>query len=93
MEILQFLLSFFSSEYKGGKFQPLFDLLKENSFNIGETIKRVKPEMLAPLISEFAFKNNSSPSFNDGEVSGLTPISQIADQNIVNSLNCYLGSH
>ena len=93
MELLQFLLSFFSSNYGDGKFEPILSLLKENSFNVGETLKNIKPEMIAPIISEFAFKNKTSPSFNDGEVSGLKPIESIADKNIVDCLNCYLGAN
>jgi hypothetical protein len=88
MEILQFLLSLFSSENE--KLTPIIEHLKANSFNILQSIKTIKPELIAPILNDLVFKNNTTPtSFDEGvEVSfGVKPIENFADQTIVDCLN------
>ena len=75
MEIIYFLLSFFLSEYEGGKFKPLFDLLKDNSFDLKKTFSSLTPEILAPLIfSLFGIKNTE-----DSEKNTRTDINENTD--------------
>lgn len=90
MEILQFLLSFFLSEYGGGKFAPVFELLKENSFDIGKTLKSLDPKTVAPIVKDiFSSAQNKSPTVHVGSF-GLSPVKNIADKEIVYTLNKYL---
>ena len=97
MEILQNLLSFFINEYDGGKFKPLFELLKNNSFDIKKALHHLNLDAIAPFIQEFLKHGNlnnksqtSSPSFSQGV--GLNPIAKIADKDIVYTLNQYFYS-
>lgn len=97
MEILQNLLSFFINEYDGGKFKPLFELLKNNSFDIKKALHHLNLDAIAPLIQEFLKhgnsdnKNNfSSQTYSQGV--GLNPIAKIADKDIVYTLNQYFYS-
>ena len=57
MEILQFLLSFFANEYGGGKFAPVLELLKENSFDIMKTLKNINPQVIAPILKDMFSTN------------------------------------
>lgn len=91
MEILQFLLSFFLSEYGGGKYAPVFELLKENSFDIGKTLKNLDPKKVAPIVKDiFSSAQKNSPTESVGHF-GLSPVKNIADKEIVFALNKYLG--
>ena len=92
MEILQNLLSFFLNEYNGGKFKPLFDLLKNNSFDIKKAISNLNLDAIAPLIQEFMQKNNPTQTQSVGRDYGLNPIAKIADKDIVYTLNQYFYS-
>ena len=87
MEILQFLLSLFSSQNE--KLTPIIEHLKKHSFNIIESIKTINPEVIAPLLNDLVFKNNTTPSsFDEGVVNfGVKPIENFADQTIVDCLN------
>ncbi len=97
MEILQNLLSFFINEYDGGKFKPIFELLKNNSFDIKKALSHLNLDALAPLIQEFFKHSNTdnknqpfTPQFTQGF--GLNPIAKIADKDIVYTLNQYFYS-
>lgn len=93
MEILQFLLSFFSQELNGGKFAPLFELFRDNSFDLKKIIKNLNPEIIAPLVQEFMnFSKNNNPTATVGQTVGLSPIANIADKEIVYSLNKYFNN-
>lgn len=90
MEILQFLLSFFMEEYGGGKFLPIFNALKENSFDLKKTLKNLTPETAAPFLKDvFSGMKKESPSNGSCAGYGLTPISEVADIEIVKTLNKY----
>lgn len=95
MEILQNLLSFFINEYNGGKFKPLFELLKNNSFDIKKALSNLNLDAIAPVIQEF-MKNVGTPNQNYensfSESFGLNPIAKIADKDIVYTLNQYFYS-
>ncbi len=92
MEILQNLLSFFLNEYNGGKFKPIFDLLKNNSFDIKKALGNLNLEAIAPLIQEFMKNNNSRQTQSVCRDYGLNPIAKIADKDIVYTLNQYFYS-
>lgn len=89
MELLQFLLSFFVEEYGGGKFKPVFDLLKNNSYDLKKTFSELKPETVAPIIQAFSsLKNDSGKTVSENGV-GLSPLNGVADEKILRSLNAY----
>ncbi len=91
MEILQFLLSFFLSEYgEKNNLSPLLNLFQENGFDIKKTIKNIKPEMLLPIVKEFfSSKATKNPTENYSRENSLNPISNIADKEIIYTLNKY----
>ena len=96
MEILEFLLSFFMQEYGGENLNSLFSLLKENDFDIKKTLSGLSPEKIAPIVkSVFSHggfnQDNEKGSQNISEPNGLIPIKDIADENIINTLNGYFG--
>ena len=92
MEILQFLLKFLLSSPNGKDFAPILNLLKDNSFNIANVLKNIKPEMIMPLIAKFLSAQNKSPNVPFGQGEHLTPIASIADKDIVYALNKYLSA-
>ena len=89
MEILQFLLSFFTQEF-GDKYKGVLELFKNNSFNLKSVLNNLNIETLAPLIKDiFSGIKNFSPQ-NNLQAEGLLPIKNIADENIISALNEYL---
>lgn len=92
MEILQFLLNFFLEEYGDKSFAPIFESLKNNSFDIASTLKNLNPETLTPILKTFMnFGKNKAPNTNLG-AQGLNPIINFADEKIVRSLNKYFSA-
>ena len=95
MEIIKFLLSFFLEEYGGEKLAPVINALKENSFDIKKTLKNLDPEVAAPILKDLLggglkeMFNGGDKGFNAGKTYGLEPISEIADKEIVYTLNKY----
>lgn len=91
MEILKILLSSLLQTEKFDKFLPIFNLLKDNSFDIKQAIKHLNPEVVAPLIKDFLSFNNNNSNKNNGDnhFYGISPILDIADRNIVLTLNKY----
>lgn len=94
MEILQFLISFFINEFGGGKLKPILDALEQNSFDVVSTLKNLNPQTIMPILKELfsAFVNNNSPTETVGESVSLNPIVDVADKQIVYSLNKYFCS-
>lgn len=92
MEILQNLLSFFLNQFNDGKFKPLFELLKNNSFDIKKALGNLNLDAIAPIIQELMKNNNSRPTQTVGRDYGLNPIAKIADKDIVYTLNQYFYS-
>jgi len=95
MEILQFLLSLLGGGKNLEGLSPVIELLKKNSFNLGETLKNLDLQTIAPIIKEFIQKsqNNKNPTENSvGYGYALNPIAPFADKNIVYSLNKYFYS-
>ncbi|MBO7149422.1 MAG: hypothetical protein J6V71_00855 [Clostridia bacterium] len=91
MEILQFLTSLFTNEQNSKFLMPIFELLKQNSFDLRKVLSNLDPQSLAPIIKEFMANMNNRPTDNVGRNNGLVPISNIADKDIIFSLNKYLG--
>lgn len=89
MEILQLLTSFLSNNQNLKVLAPIIEILRANNFDIKKALSSLTPEMIKPIIEQFSLMQNSKQSF-DGQVQGLTPISNIADKDIVYSLNKYL---
>lgn len=89
MEILQFLLSFLADGYKDGKYKQLFNLLKDNSFDLKRVVQNADLSTLAPMFLDFMSQSKNSPQ-PSGESYGIKPIDNIADKKIVECLNSYL---
>ena len=90
MEILQFLLNFLNNNSNLGVLTPIINLLKENSFDIKRVISNLSPEVIAPIVKEFMNAQNNRPTESVGRSEGLTPIANVADKDIVYTLNKYL---
>lgn len=90
MELLQFLLDFFIKELGGEKLAPVFNALKDGSADLS---KLLNPEVISafmPIISAFFNGQNKTPTdYTVGEDFKLSPIAQIADRDIVYTLNKY----
>ena len=88
MEILQFLLNFFNNNDNLGELAPLFKLFEENNFDIKKVLTNLDFEKLAPILSIFSNIKGSENSFSE-PISTLSPISSIADKDIIFALNRY----
>lgn len=92
MELLQFLISFFSNNSNLEKFSGLINTIKENSFDFNSILKNIDLKTILPFIKEFFDSlQNKNPTESVGSVQGLTPIANIADKDIIFVLNKYLG--
>jgi hypothetical protein len=90
MEILQFLLSLLSGNENFKRFQPIFNLLKENSFDIKKVLAHLDINALAPILKDFMnFSTNNATNQSNAQSVGLNPIAKIADKDIVYTLNQY----
>ncbi len=95
LEILKSLLSIFLTDDKVKTLSPIVDLLSKNSFDVHKTLKNLNLETITPLIKAFMSnigknnEQNKTPTESVGEVSGLNPIANVADKNIVYTLNKY----
>ncbi len=92
MDLLQILSEFLGKNTGAGAWKPVFDLLKENSFDIRRTLSSLTPEKAAPIIKAF-LSSRPEPGKNSGAAPayGTAPISNIADKDIVYALNRYMG--
>ncbi len=87
MELLQFLLSFLSNSQNKDLLNDIINLFKNGSFDMSNILSLIKPEMLAPFINSF-FTQAKTPHPNSyGRGVGFEPIINIADKDIVYSLN------
>jgi len=95
MEILQFLLSLLGGGKNLEGLSPVIELLKKNSFNLGDTLKNLDLQTIAPIVKEFMknAQNKKNPTENSvGYGYALNPIAPFADKDIVYSLNKYFYS-
>ena len=91
MEILQFLAQLFANEQNSKIITPILELLKQNNFDLRKVLANVDPKTLAPIIKEFMSNMQNRPTDSVRRNNGLSPISNIADKDIIFSLNKYLG--
>ena len=88
MEILQFILSLFKDNALLNNLAPILELLKKNNFDIKSTLADLDPATLQPLIQQLStLFNNKSPTSSVGQENALAPILDIADKDIVYTLN------
>ena len=89
MDLLQFLVSFIKN---GGleKFMPLINSLFNGNFDLSKLLANLDLSTIAPVVSQFMQKNNGTTV--SVEPLGLKPIMNIADQQIVYTLNQYFYS-
>ena len=92
MEILQVLLSLLSNGQNMQAFKDLFLLLKQNDFDIRKTILNLDPKVIEPVIKQF-MDNINRPTEPVERSQGLTPISNVADKDIIFCLNKYLSQN
>jgi len=95
MEILQLLLNFISESPFRDTFASIFNHLKENDFDLKRALFSLTPEKIAPLISLFSKakeQQKNCPTSYDGQFYGLSPIKDIADKDIIYSLNKILST-
>ena len=72
------------------KYKNVIDLVQNNSFDIKKALSSLSPETLAPIVKQFMKMNeNKNPTEHVGQGEGLKPIANIADKNIVYTLNRY----
>ncbi len=90
MDLLQFLTSFIQN---GGleKFAPLIQSLLSGNFDLSKILSSLDLSSIAPIISQFMQKNNGA-TVSSVEPLGLKPIMNVADQQIVYTLNQYFYS-
>ncbi|MBQ8426435.1 MAG: hypothetical protein IJX16_01590 [Clostridia bacterium] len=90
MELLQFLISFLLKELGGEKLAPVFNSLKDNSFDLSKLLNPETLSTFVPIIKDFFKQQNKTPTdFTVGEDYKLSPIARIADKDIVYTLNRY----
>ena len=93
MEILQQFLSFILKEIGLTDLAPLLNGLGNGNFNLQNFLSNLRLENLMPIISAFMNMKNKNPTDSVGNYSGLSPIENIADKEIVLTLNNYFGCH
>ncbi len=91
MEILQILLSFFLKELGGETLTPILEKLKNNDFDLKKTLNGLNLQNLAPIVSAImqSSLNKNRPTENAERNFSLSPISGIADKDIIYTLNKY----
>lgn len=93
MEILQFLLSFLTKNLNTSFLAPIFELFKNNNFDLKSVLNNLDVSAIMPVLKEiFSSFNMKSPTQTVGQnVYGLNPIANVADKDIIYTLNKYLG--
>ncbi len=90
MELLQNLVYFLLKEFGGEKLLPIFNTLKDNSFDISKLINAKTLSTFAPILMDLLKSQNKTPTeFTVGEDYKLSPIARIADKDVVYTLNRY----
>ena len=90
MEIPDILKNFLSNNNLSALI-PVIKLLGENSFDIKKTINSITPETLIKA-GEQLLKNNAPQTSYETEKNGVSPIANIADKDIVYTLNRYISA-
>lgn len=92
MELLQFILTFLSKNFNLDVLAPFFELAKNGNFSFENIVKNLDFNKLAPVINAiFSSLNKQSPTETVGHnFYGLNPIANLADKEIVYTLNKFL---
>ena len=91
MEIPDILKNFLSKNNLSALI-PVIQLLGENSFDIKKAISSITPETLMNLSGEFLKNNTPENASFKTEKNGVSPIANIADKDIVYTLNRYISA-
>lgn len=95
MDLLQIIISFLNNLNSNSDLSPLFDLFKNNSFDLKKILSNLSLESVAPIIKEFLhnFNQEKNPTgCSVGQEFKLEPIAFIADKDVVYTLNRYFNS-
>ncbi|MCQ2387105.1 MAG: hypothetical protein MJ066_01485 [Clostridia bacterium] len=93
MDIYKIISDLLLNEKNKSVITPLFELLKENSFDIKKTISNITPDKILPFVEQIISNGEKNPLSEDsGTFYKLEPINNFADKDIVNTLNNYLDS-
>lgn len=85
MEILQFLVSLMQNNEK---LAPILQALQQNNFDLKKTLFSLDPKILQPFVEGIMnFFENKSPTVSVGQDNALAPISNVADKDIIYTLN------
>ncbi|MBO4252058.1 MAG: hypothetical protein J5911_05315 [Clostridia bacterium] len=90
MEISDIIKNFISNNDISA-LKPIFDLLRENSFDLKKTLGSITPETLMRLSGDLLKSGAKTAAFN-AEKNGVSPIANIADKDIVYVLNRYINA-
>ena len=91
MEILQFLISLLKDNQSLQTFMPIIEQLRQNNFDLKSFLSSLNPQTIRPIIQGLMqFMQTKNPTQTVGLEYALSPISDIADRDIIYSLNKYL---
>ena len=91
MEILKFLIDFFTKNENTSNYAPIFKLLEENSYDVKKIINNLSIDKVMPLIECFMSTKKDSPIKEEPCSNKLSPIKSVCDTEIINALSCYFG--
>ena len=91
MDIVDVLKNLIPNINAGG-LVPIINLLRENSFDLKRTAQTLTPEKLAPIIESFSINAAKSAAKTNTHANGLAPIANVADKEIIYTLNRYLST-
>ena len=91
MELLQKLAYFLFNTDGGQKLLPLLSSIMNGSVSLTDLIKNINIQTLLPLLNGFFNngQNKTPPAKADGSCYGLKPVVNLADKEIVYTLNRY----
>ena len=94
MELLQKLAYFLFNTDGGQKLLPLLSSIMNGSVSLTDLIKNINIQTLLPLLNGFFNngQNKNPPAKADGNCYGLKPVVNLADKEIVYTLNRYFCS-
>ncbi len=91
MDIVDVLKNLIPNINAGG-LVPIINLLRENSFDLKKTAQNLTPEKLAPIIESFSESAATYAAKTNTHANGLSPIANVADKEIIYTLNRYLST-
>lgn len=94
MEILKFLLDFFTKNQEGGALKTIFEILEKNSFDIKKVIENFSLDNFMPVIEDF-LSNIKKPdeSVEPRQASNFnsSPVRNFCNEEIYLALSSHLG--